>query len=155
MANEGHILIPLSEHIRQQGFWDEYDRTQQVVKRPLHRDREMRGRVWRIKNEAIWDGKQYKSMTPLQVACAALDRARASSMDVIRVVTPVDLTKPGAKVAGSVDFSVDWLSRTMQDHTGFFPDVIGGKITMEEEAVNEMPNKWQFTPDGSVLAPIT
>jgi hypothetical protein len=155
MPNESHIIIPISEHIRQQGFWDEYDKQQQVVRRPSHQDRQMKGRVWEIENQAVWDGKQHKSLIPLQVACLALQKARSRGIDVIRVNTPVDLTQPGAKVAGSVDFSVAWLTKTMADEPAFFPDVLDGKISMEDRAVNTMPRHWQFSPDGSLFVPTT
>jgi len=155
MPNESHIILPLSEHIRQQGAWDEYDKSHQVVRRPSSRDRRMKGRVWEIENKAVWDGKKFQSLTPLQVACLALHKARDRSIDVIRVKTAVDPTQPGAKVAESMDFSVLWLAKTMQEDPAFFPDSVNGKIKMEDEAVNTLPQSWQFTPDGSIFAPTT
>ena len=157
MPNESHIIIPLSEHIRRQGLWDEYDKSHQVVRRPSRQDRRMKGRVWPIKNEAVWnkEKKGYQALTPLQIACAALWKARDRGIDVIRVKTPVDPDQLGSKVASEMDFSVQWLAKTMQEDPAFFPDVVNGKITMEDEAVNTMPKTWQFTPDGSIFAPTT
>ena len=117
----------------------------------------MKGRVWPIKNEAVWnkEKKGYQALTPLQIACAALWKARDRGIDVIRVKTPVDPDQLGSKVASEMDFSVQWLAKTMQEDPAFFPDVVNGKITMEDEAVNTMPKTWQFTPDGSIFAPTT
>lgn len=155
MPNEGHIILPLATHIRLQAMWDEYDKSHQVVRRPAHRNREMRGRVWEIRNEAVWDAKtqKYLSLLPLQVACAALPQARDRGVDVIRVKTPVRADDPGAKVAGSIDFSVAWLAKTMREDEGFYPSVIDGKIRMEDEAVNTMPQTWQFNTDGAAFIP--
>jgi hypothetical protein len=105
----------------------------------------------------VWDKKQqrYLSLLPLQLACAALPQARDRGIDVIRVKTPVKEGELGGKVAGSIDFSVAWLVKTMQEDDGFYPNAIDGKITMEEEAVNTMPSAWQFNLDGSAFAPST
>ena len=45
------------------------------------------------------------------------------------------------------------LTRTMKKESMFFPEVLDGKIQLEDEARNVMPYNWKLTESG-ILAPV-
>ena len=51
-----------------------------------------------------------------------------------------------------MDFSVPKLKATMRREPCFFPEVLAGKVKLEERSVNKMSPRWQLT-EGGVWCP--
>ena len=155
-AHSSHIWLPLSEQIRQQAEWHEYQAAKKVWKRPwVYGDRKrMAGRVKEILNVPFKGEKGEKiRWNPLMVACFALFEAGVcAGFDVVRVKTPGDETEPGHKATAEIDFSIQQLRNCLHKDSIFYTEVKSGKIRLEDEAVNRMPGEWVITPDG-IFAP--
>jgi hypothetical protein len=156
MPNEGHIFIPISEAIRRQGEWDEYDKTKKVWRRNwVYGDRKrMVGRVLTITNISFRTDKgEVKRWSPFRVSCFAVAHGMAKNFDVVRVMTPGDEKTPGYKAIADMDFSVRKITSTMDDDPAFFPAVEQGIITLEEEAISDQPRRWKLHAESGVFAP--
>lgn len=143
-AHAKNVLIPLPPELELAGLRDEYDRQKRVWKR---RRTTVPGRALVVQNLPFQTATGRKTWNPLQVACAALDRAIANGIDVIRVQTP-----GGSTLTETMDFAVSDLKETMRKDGCFYPDVMDGTVKLEDEARNVMPHTWNLT-DGGIWSP--
>lgn len=153
MAHETHIWIPLSEQIRRQAEWHEFDTAKKVWRRPwVYGERKrMAGRVMTIENIPFRNDKgEVRRWNPLQVAVfAVLQAGPCFGCDVVRIVTPSDAATPGYKANAEIDFSVAQLKGLLDKDSIFYTEVMNGHIRLEDEAANEIGQDWIISPDGT------
>jgi hypothetical protein len=154
MAHAGHIFIPMPVRLRLQAEWHEFDAAKRVWRRPwaFGERKRMSGTVKEVHNIPFVDRATgtKKTWNPLQVAVfAVLNGGVTFSYDVVRVFTPTAPGEPGAQFLAEVDFSVMKIRELLHKDSIFYAEVMDGKIRLEDEATNEMPQDWVITQDGT------
>lgn len=149
MPNQGHIIIPMPVQLRLQAEWHEFEAAKKVWRRGERK--RMSGRVKEIRNLPFLNDKgETVRWNPLQVAVfALLADGVVFGYDVIRVVTECAPDEPGHVGWAEMDFSIAQLKPLVQKDSIFFSDVMHGRVRLEDEAINTMPQDWVMTPDGT------
>lgn len=150
MTNAGHIFIS-DPHFTEK-FAQEIDDERypsRVWKRPWLKPPETKGKVLEVVNKAVVTLKGFKSFTPLQVALVALDEARRTGCDQIRVKSPHQYGRSVLKATADKVYDVKELFPMVQG-TALAPTVGRNTVDVRQEGGdNPLSGRWQLAESGT------
>ena len=152
MPNLGHIVIPSPTG----SFWqqEEAERYPAVPwKRPWLDKPKTKGKVLTVTNQAVMTLKGFKSFTPLQVALMALEEAKNTNCDQVRVCSPHKYGRAGLKATADKVYNTTDLLK-MTTGTILAPRVSKNVVNVAQEGGDSpLAKRWSLT-ENHVFTPI-
>jgi hypothetical protein len=152
MPNLGHIVIPSPTG----SFWQQEEAERYPAapwKRPWLNKPKTKGKVLTVTNQAVVTLKGFKSFTPLQVALMALEEAKNTNCDQVRVCSPHKYGRAGLKATADKVYNTTDLLK-MTTGTILAPRVSKNVVNVAQEGGDSpLAKRWSLT-ENHVFTPI-